>query len=63
MIMKKTANLNCKIDSDIRWIWTADVQANSYIAALGKLEIDAIPDNAAIKIFADTKYGSSAFCE
>ncbi len=54
--MKKTAILNCKLDSDTRWIWTADVQANSYIAALGELETEAIPDNAAIKIFADTKY-------
>jgi hypothetical protein len=54
--MKSTANLSCQIDPKARWIWTDDIHPNSYVAALTKVGMAAVPETAVIGIFADTKY-------
>ncbi|HBC89074.1 MAG TPA: hypothetical protein DCZ94_19215 [Lentisphaeria bacterium] len=53
---KNPVNLNYRIASNARWIWTSDVRPNSYIAALYELPIDVPPKEAKIAIFADAKY-------
>ncbi|GEM_PF-5261707 len=50
------SGLNYRISPDARWIWTHDVNPNTYVAALGSISIKSLPESAKFAIFADTKY-------